>query len=26
NLFEPMDAEEWRGAFEAVGGPDWGDD
>ncbi|ECD7099053.1 prepilin peptidase, partial [Salmonella enterica subsp. enterica] len=22
----PMDAEEWRGAFEAVGGPDWGDD
>ncbi|EEJ0189283.1 prepilin peptidase, partial [Salmonella enterica subsp. enterica] len=24
--FEPMDAEEWRGAFEAVGGPDWGDD
>ncbi|ECD5270536.1 prepilin peptidase, partial [Salmonella enterica subsp. enterica] len=20
------DAEEWRGAFEAVGGPDWGDD
>ncbi|EAM4841752.1 prepilin peptidase [Salmonella enterica] len=26
NLFEPMDAEERRGTFEAVGGPDWGDD
>ncbi|EDH9771715.1 prepilin peptidase, partial [Salmonella enterica subsp. enterica serovar Stanley] len=24
--FEPMDAEERRGTFEAVGGPDWGDD
>ncbi|EDH6553885.1 prepilin peptidase, partial [Salmonella enterica subsp. enterica] len=23
---EPMDAEERRGTFEAVGGPDWGDD
>ncbi|ECK9553892.1 prepilin peptidase, partial [Salmonella enterica subsp. enterica serovar Stanley] len=22
----PMDAEERRGTFEAVGGPDWGDD
>ncbi|MEX8826205.1 hypothetical protein AB8G10_27175, partial [Salmonella enterica] len=26
NLFEPMDAEERRGTFKAVGGPDWGDD
>lgn len=26
NLFEPVDAEERRGTFEAVGGPDWSDD
>lgn len=26
NLFEPVDAEERRGTFEVVGGPDWSDD